>query len=651
MKNFIKFLGIILLACPPSSWAQKFDHFELTPKLKHLLNSPQITDSTSAESNELDGLLMPKQLHSFSNYNVSDLAPMQSQGWDRIIKFILPFLMSEGHQLSWEELEKLLSWRRNFSLGVENFNNMQWTKPFGYVDIASRRDFVNLGPDNIEVTDTLELTIDAQSLLKTLRDNGLIDIAESSISAFAQLKYHKIYQFKHYAKSLEEAQLADLKTLLIPFQFLNFPEFLQLKPGEQISNKDLLSLGIKGSASIRFYQFIKAEIAVEGTLERCSDSTIKVIQDANGQQIYQLKKERGTTARLDISASVALDFFKLINLTLLKVDYQFQSTSSKTSYYQAPYEYILEPNTLDNHLVGDRTYKAKMSSIGNNFLVWGNSKGTQQSVEKIQNSTQKLELHHTWWAKDKYIQSLFGGLVNNLMGDILSAFLGFNKKFSAHEEYDLVRSADNKIFNLKFSRSLYLDKRKSLWTNGKSKLVGTLVQNHSLLPSDVKLMWWQGWIQKNILLQDNFELSSNAMDNLRKLSRRDLSISSIMVCNLENHPSVDLSSPIQLIQWNDLTWKQQSCVKSAYEKLKLISDTDDKEKQWKYFSDFIKIFFANAQDSDALFAIFSPEDLQQTTTIHARDHSGERFLANYNRSMRKQFSMSDLFLSQQGIWR
>lgn len=654
--NKLIILIVALYTALGSATSQEFSHFKTSAKFKSLTSQVQNNNFSINAQNadaELYQLLSPAILRNNDHYNINSM-DLSNIPWDRILKIIMPFLMDNGQSKTQGPINELINWDKKFGGKIKNFGSIEWQEPLGYISIYARREIDEVATSKIEVNDVLELTINAESFLKHLSDEKLIQISKDELNAFAKVKYHKIFQYKHYKKTLEEARKADLTTLLFPFKFFYFPDMLKLKKDEEISNQDYLSLNVEGSASVLFWGFIKAGITVSATLEHQQATMIKITKDAQFDDIYQMKKTVGTSAKIGIDASVAIDLLKLIDLTLIKVSFEYQYDKSKTTFYHAPY---LGQNTYPmpfdskNFFVGEELSTSKVVSVDGGFLIWGNSSSTEKQFYHIKNADTEEKIQQEWWAKESHVNSLFGGIVSNFLGDILGSFLGFSKKFATHQEYSFEENSKDNEFQLDFSRTMYLDNRKSMWSMMKVKLMKAVINNHDLIPDNVKELWNNKWFRKNIYVNDQYSFSSKIFSHFEWLGPYNFQVSSIYLCNLSNNPAINLNSYEQPINFKRLKWKQKSCLKSSYDKLIRITQTGDKREKVERFLDYLKYFLKHSADNKALYVLFPQNLLSQQTVLMAKNKDGESFKGSYTRGAEKPLDLNQEYLSRLYLWR
>lgn len=666
--------------------ASEFNHLSLTPKFIHLLDqeqiehlqsinnsngSPTVTDTNN--SNVVDELLRPDELN---NYQNSDLIKnpqlngieLKPDSWSRFLRMILPFLLSDGQNMSMEQLLHLMNWKKEFNGGLENFNGMQWQKPFGYIQIGARRDFEAIS-SGVQVLDTLELIIDAQSFLKKLEGEGLVAIKDSDLNLFAGIKYHKIYQFKRFAEDMKAAQQLSLDSLLVPFQFLSFPPLFHMDLDNEISSQDFLSINAKLSLSVNFYPWLKAGIDIAGAFELANKTLIKVTKNSKQELVYELSKEGKQITTLSVDGSVALDFFKLLDITLIKFSYQYDSEKSLQKFYQIPYEKMLRldhdaQNYLEQFMQGqnvklqplqkswrgeERT-DIKSSKVEASVIAWGTNTGSRREEHRIQNSDHNSLFYINNWGNENFVQDIFGGLVRSIIGDWFSSLFGVKKKFIAHEEYNIEQDEENNSLSATFARSVYLDKRNGFWSSDKDKNVEKIIQNSAIIPKDILNAWYQGWIKDKILIRNEYIFSDQVFKNLENKNDQLLAIGSYQICGgISDATPYLANNGMSRLPWDDLNWKQKTCIQKSFKLL--ISMRDDHQlKKLDQLSEFIKFYFKNSQNDFSLRTIWDPSALQFRSRVKCLTNSGKVFVGDYVSNNDEITGVIDYIKSLWNIW-
>lgn len=652
-KSPMKQVTLLLIIFLSSlSWSQEFNNFKITPTFRNMLdqNTSSQVFSMQQEQELVDALVPIKLKNTAPVFNATDI-DFSSIPWDRILKILSPYLINYGAGRAEVPLNELLKWEKKFGGNIKNFGTIEWQEPLGYISIHNRRELDATVASKVEVNDVLEIIINAESFLKHLSNQKLIEISNGQLSAFANIKYHKIFRYKHFKKTVDEARKADLSTLLFPFKFFHFPDMLKLKKEEELSHSDYLSFNVSGSASANFWTFIKAGVSVEASLAHQQATMIKIIKDTQLDDVYQMKKTLATVIKLGVEASVALDLFKLIDLTLVKLSFQYMYEKSKTVYYQAPFTGNIFNLNLNNFWVGEEISTSKSVNVDSKFLLWGTSSTTENQYSHIKSETEEAKIHQEWWSKESHVHSLFGGIVNDFVGDLLGSFLGFSKKFSSHQEYSFSQDSTGQEFQFDFGRSMYLDNRKSFWTLGKVKYMNALIQKHDLIPENVKSLWSSKYFQKNIFVHDRFSFSQKVFSHMQWLGPHHFQLSSIYLCDLSKHPAVDVNSLEQPIQFNKLKWKQKSCLKNSYDKLMQIMNTSNSKDKTHRLLKFIKYFLKHSPDNQALYSLFPENILTQQTTFLAKSKSGEKFKTSINRGDIFYPTLNHMFLDRFNLWR
>ncbi len=223
-----------------------------------------------------------------------------------------------------EQGKKLNVW------GGLNHLGINYTHKFADFSVEYRRD---LAPDLFDdkkwiVTDSMDIIIDASTLLGHLEELQLVEVTEDLFAAFVGIKFKRSFKHIHYANSYEEGVAHNLDRLF--FSFLNFKSdnFLRLNPYEVLTKEDSLAFNAGALVNV---QVPNSPLSVEGgafgEYQRLSKLQLQAVgpedQGENGEYLrltYEKSKMVGAQAHLAVYA----DFFRLLKLSILTFDFEYK---------------------------------------------------------------------------------------------------------------------------------------------------------------------------------------------------------------------------------------------------------------------------------------------------------------------------------------
>jgi hypothetical protein len=228
-----------------------------------------------------------------------------------------------------------------------NFSGFSWQKPEANFSIGVHRDVApELGSiDQWIVQDQFLLTIDATTLLSNLADLDLIDISEEALAAFVGIGYQRQYRSYHYAESYVKGLSSDFFSLFLPFVKFNknrlFDEDVKV-----MKKKDIFLFNAGGfvssppwyGATLRGGVVVSIGFSNEVTL-----SGIGPLDYRRPGEVSRISIEKEVNRSASAHLQAQLDFFKLLQFTILSADLEYsygKSSSTSLSFYEQDQETI-----------------------------------------------------------------------------------------------------------------------------------------------------------------------------------------------------------------------------------------------------------------------------------------------------------------------
>ncbi|MBT3984080.1 MAG: hypothetical protein HOE90_22180 [Bacteriovoracaceae bacterium] len=378
---------------------------------------------------------------------------------DPLFKEILGYLQPNYEDLGVAQIANLLSFNHDFDLGQENFNGFTWYKPMGTFSIGVNRD---LAPDLFDdkrwiVTDTFHLVIDAKTLISNLVEEDMIEpMTDVQMGAFAGLSFKRTYTYVHFANSFAEGLKNDLDKLF--FSFLKFKGhgIQTLKPYEYLTKQDsfVVSAGAvvyspsfygfsaKAGALFKFNHVSKVQIQSLGD----GDS-----KDADERLRVVLEKSNKITAAA--KAEVMLDFYGLLQLTLLSFDLEFEFEEKHDTYLtfnHADFEKLedeenedwkelkqvlrlrkIDFKALKDNVISQNYKKSIKSKAQYMALVFGGNVTSNSATYNIIKDNLVTSFLKTSISNLRYVEVLW----SKLLGGVTKAILGMNLFGSKYYSY------------------------------------------------------------------------------------------------------------------------------------------------------------------------------------------------------------------------
>ena len=264
-----------------------------------------------------------------SNINKGLTNPIPVDGEESpLFEEIRNHLEGAHNQLGLEEVANIRRLNQQFNLGTSNFSGFSWQKPFGVVNVyVDRQVTPNIFGQNWLVMDTFTFDIEATTFLEKLVDAGLSGMSATEIGAFAGVTFKRVYSYWHYADSYQAGLGADFSKL-----FLLFMKFNQ-KGMEKMGNEEIMkredvwtaSAGVLVSTPPLYNLSFSG-----GALAQYDYQNVTTLQSNHtGDHRYKVGVLAKQTTSAGVSLELQLDFFKLIQFSLLRYDLTYEYASGK----------------------------------------------------------------------------------------------------------------------------------------------------------------------------------------------------------------------------------------------------------------------------------------------------------------------------------
>ncbi|MCB0413449.1 MAG: hypothetical protein KDD50_03890, partial [Bdellovibrionales bacterium] len=429
------------------------------------------------------GLVFSQGIVPVSN-SPQDIQFEKSPLYEQVMEYMEKYHQEIGQELIGNTLNR----SKDFNLGVKNMSGFTWQKPLGVVSvIADRQVIPSTTNSKWEVHDLILFSVNAKTFLESLSDQGAIRIEQAQLKAFAGLSFNRQYEYIHSVSSYEEGISLDSSKLFLSPAVFHGALYQAMWPGDSISKKDYFSIHAGGAVHLPIYKGLDLSAAVLGGVEKISETKLSL--NETNSSVYRdfdliLKFNNKTNAFFGAEANLALDFFNLLKITLLKFEYQFSYEKSLTSVYRFPVSELIQyelngiehkkligavnSNSIEDefvarHLDHYEESRLKTHDFDFYFFLWGIN-STSSEEELIWRSKDKeSHFYSSQREKSSHTKTLKGSVTGVLSLSILGVDLFKDYKKSTTHAYDLnyTNVDENKISTLTFRKEYYLQK-----TNG-----------------------------------------------------------------------------------------------------------------------------------------------------------------------------------------
>jgi len=394
-----RWLFILMIALPQLLWGAedltKFSTFKLGKNLKQRaleIQNPQLK----------------------SIRGTNDPNPM----YQRILDAIQNTHRTIGEQLTGH----LLRLNQGFDLGNQNFDGINWQKPFGSFSIGVNR---QLSPDLFDdhrwiVDDTFTIFINASTYLSQLQESGDIDISDRQLAAYAGITFKRSYRYVHFASNFTNALTSDYSKLFMSFWKMRTGDIFNLGEYEILSRSDFMSIQGGGLISSPSYGGFNVSGGVIASFEKLSKVQLQGVGPMDipiNNEFLRLSFEKEEGREVTGQTRLQADFFKLLKITLLSYDIGYTYSETDKKYFSFTRQDIqdIQANPSKNSELQDllKLKKVKVQELTpyqtqaeyrekENFsskysaLIWGGEaeRGSQTIMITKESGQKTFVIHH-----------------------------------------------------------------------------------------------------------------------------------------------------------------------------------------------------------------------------------------------------------------
>ena len=460
--RYMQFIFTFLTLISSAFSASNFKHIQITNegKLNNLYGSQSITKG-------------------LGDLDLAENNPLYTQ--------ILNELGSTYDQIGQRQADAVLNDNDFAVYGGLNNVGIRYSKEFIDFSINVGRTVApDLFSDKWLVTDQFTISIDASKLLTNLKDQGTVDFSEAQYGAFAGVSFKRVYRFVHFAESYSEGLLLHFDRLFLGFLKFQNKDFLNLGHYEFIQKEDSLSFKAGAIAGGPIYGPISGSVGVLATFEKLSRVDVEAIhpdERSHDNEKLRISFEKTKSASLGVSASVGIEFLKLLRITLLKYDFSYKLEESRKtylsffesdyaklktdSYYSAQVKRILKGQKADlmalkKNVVSLEQRKTEQKNSKYGVLLWGGQKEAKtQQIEISKNGKVKRFFRH-YYEKIKFKQNIFSRLMSILTKSLLKLDSVVNKDSSDSKKVIVEYSSEQNLVNSKKDINLTEEEKLSM---------------------------------------------------------------------------------------------------------------------------------------------------------------------------------------------
>ena len=465
-------------------------------------------------------------------------------------------------KIGFREMKKFKSGEDTaFQVGI-NHIGMVYSTDFADFSVYLKRE---LAPDLFDdekyiVIDNFDIYVDAQKLLKNLKDKDFIDMTKHQYDAYGSIAFKRSYRYVYFADSFEDALNLNLDKLFFMFEMFQDNKYLEMKPYEIISKEDSLTLGVGGRVSVPLGS--AADVGLGGVVEFHRLSKLEVQAVGKEDRSFEnerfrisFEKERGRSEMGYVALNV--DFLNILQWTLFQHEFGYDYMDSYRINLGFKEEDIDKIEDEDS-LLGDAVKKILSTGTGNlnilkpyfvsqehrkherhtsrySLLLRGKSKECKTSEVKVVKDNKIKQFFRHTYERVKYRT----GFVSKLFSSILNTFLNLESfvlkkqddfysrnvcieyestKDLMDSKGDLLLVDDSDKLSLKFEETYYVHNPKGKVKDRCAEVLRNCPGIDSEIINDVE----KGKYKADMKINTNYIVNKDAIDYFNSSSIADI---------------------------------------------------------------------------------------------------------------------------------
>jgi hypothetical protein len=683
---------LLLISFSYSALSSEFSHIKLNPDFEQYLTLSHLKSN---------------QTKSFKSKNSSRILDMEEKMFAALLGHTPPLMsgltspgpidgqesplyqeirhhLEVSHQtIGQEEVQNINRLNQQFNLGSQNFSGFSWQKPFGVVQVnVDRQVTPNMFGQNWLVMDTFTFEIEATTFLERLTQSGLSGMNATEIGAFAGITFKRIYTYWHYATSYQEGLIADFSKLFLPFLKFNTNSIEKMGNEEIMKREDTWTASAGGLISTPPLYNVSFSA---GALAQNDYQNVLTIQSHHQEdKRYKIGVLGKKSAALGVSAELQLDFFKLLKLSLLRYDMNYEYASGKefTLGLRLPqWESIKGDSALSDELKSilagtgsirqlepyvvrlDESSSSTVEQRGS-VLIWG--KMQKQKTEQVRVIKDQLVrvFYKNYSQSVKVVQNILSRLFSVIVYKLLKFPVGVNnaavysKQVVMEYEATHTQATEPKIIRIdgaeQFSFLLtqyYNASRTDRWIDRKFKndLIW-FVENFTTLPKTYKTDIRNEVIMGPMLIESTLRVDQAGFRYILNRSENEVFQQVAIVCNSERVSDwANEKNRRELLE--DITLGKESCVRDIGVKyLEFREDyfTNALKPSIAKFKEFITKYYKVAQSLSDLSNLFGVENTFIHGRLQAKTSRGAGFSTSFSTGQFRGLGVIDNFKRSEG---
>jgi len=220
--------------------------------------------------------------------------------------------------------------------------------------------------DKYIVNDEMTIEIDAATYLKKLKNDQIINITDKNLLAYAGLTFKRTMRFNHFADSVADGLQTKFDHLFFIFKFFKADQLEKLSEYDYITKEDSFTLGAGGLATAPITGYLSGAVGAYSNFIKKSKVSIQKLgadDDKEENEVVRLTVEDSKGIEAGGNATLLLDFFGLLKLTLLQYDFEYSYASTYKTYLS-----LYQQDLRDSQVMGQVASVLKFKDYNNKIL-------------------------------------------------------------------------------------------------------------------------------------------------------------------------------------------------------------------------------------------------------------------------------------------
>lgn len=694
---------LLVYIIPLTSFASEFEHIKLSPQFEQYLTGPKLksasraarvktksmqanalADSTPAPddlSEAVKTALLGVQTKSGVSGGFTGAIPVDGEE-SPLYQTIRDHLEGAHQALGAQQVSELNHINQQFNLGTQNFSGFSWQKPFGVVSVwADRQVTPNLFGTNWLVQDTFTFEIQATTFLEKLTDAGLAIMSDAEIGAFAGLTFKRTYTYYHYADSYKNGLSSDFSKLFLPFIRFNRVGVEKMLDDEVMKRQDIWTAsagGIITSPPIWYVFTVSGGILAEAAFNHTVSVQSNPVQDLTAEK-YRLGISSKNTASVTVNASIQLEFYKIIKLTLLNVDLKYEYSAAKNynlgmsagqwQHVNSTPEELYELNGI-LHGAGKinvlEPYVVRLDEASSNsleargsLLIWGGLKKSKtEQVRVIKDQVVKVFYKH-YSQSVRLVQNVLSRLFSIAIYKIFKLPVGvknasiLSKEFSMEYDSTNPQATDPNVIRVDGTEQFSASFKQSYEAERTDRFIDFMYKNDVIwfidrftsLDPKFKDEVKKENIKGPLIVESTIRVEKAALDFLFNRDANDVFGELALACNSNRVKDWKIEAKRMKFLKN-LQIGKEACVKNLGNKyLSFKNDfiSNNMKPSLTIFKSFITAFFKEADSVNNFVGLFGSENTFVNGRLQATTGMGTTFVTTFSAGQFRGLGVIDNF--------